>query len=242
MFLKQKGLSAVASAKAGNATIAVSIVVAGALIAAALYFALGAQNGAVVDPNANQEELVKENLRLPDSTDYVLGDANAPIVLIEYADLECPACQYYAPLVREAYEHYNGEMAVVYRHFPLTSIHPQAQPEAEAAECVGELGGAEAYYTFVEHVFDVSPGNNGLDLSTLPELAAYAGVDKAAFTACYESGKHTEKVQNQYNEAIALGANGTPFSIIVVGDQRVPIGGAPNDAQSLISFIDSLRQ
>lgn len=225
----------------GNAMIAVSIVLAGALIAGALYFALGAQSGAAINPDANQEELINENLRLPDNTDYVRGDIDAPIMVIEYSDLECPACQYYHPILKEVFEHYNGELAWVYRHFPLTSIHPQAQQEAEAAECVGELGGSDAYYAFIDRIFEVTPGNNGLDLATLPDIAEYAGVDRAAFTQCYESGRYTEKVQNGYNEALSLGANGTPFSIIVVGDQRVPIGGAPNDAQSMISFIDSLR-
>ncbi len=227
----------------GNAAIAVSIVVAGALIAAALYFALGtSQNTAGVDPNADQQALIDENLRMPDSTDYVRGDVNAPITVIEYSDLECPACQYYHPILKEAFDHYAGKMSWTYRHFPLTSIHPQAQQEAEAAECVGELGGSDAYYAFIDRVFEVSPGNNGLDLKTLPDIAEHAGVDRTAFTACYDSGKYTEKVQNLYNEALSLGANGTPFSIIVVGDQRVPIGGAPNDAASFISFVDSLRE
>lgn len=225
----------------GNAVIAVSIVLAGALIAGALYFALGAQSGAAINPDANQEELINENLRLPDNTDYVRGDIDAPIMVIEYSDLECPACQYYHPILKEVFEHYNGELAWVYRHFPLTSIHPQAQQEAEAAECVGELGGSDAYYAFIDRIFEVTPGNNGLDLATLPDIAEYAGVDRAAFTQCYENGTYTKKVQDGYNEALSLGANGTPFSIIVVGDQRVPIGGAPNDAQSMISFIDSLR-
>lgn len=225
----------------GNAMIAVSIVLAGALIAGALYFALGTQSGTAINPDANQEELINENLRLPDNTDYVRGDIDAPIMVIEYSDLECPACQYYHPILKEVFEHYNGDLAWVYRHFPLTSIHPKAQQEAEAAECAGELGGSDAYYAFIDRIFEVSPTNNGLDLTTLPDIAEYVGIDRAAFTQCYESGRYTEKVQDGYNEALSLGANGTPFSIIVVGDQRVPIGGAPNDAQSMISFIDSLR-
>lgn len=224
----------------GNAAIAVSIVVAGALIAAALYFALGSQGTSAVDPNADQQALIDENLRLPDNTDYVRGDLEAPITVIEYSDMECPACQYYHPILKEAFDHYAGEMSWTYRHFPLSSIHPNAQKGSEAAECVGALGGSEAYYAFIDSVFEV-PLDNGLDLAMLPDHAEKVGVDRTAFTTCFESGTYEEKVLASYNEAIALGANGTPFSVIVVGDQRVPIGGAPNDAASFISFVDSLR-
>lgn len=225
----------------GNAGIAISIVLAGALIAVALYFAVGTQGATNTDPNADQEQLINENLRLPDDTDYVRGDIHAPIMVIEYSDLECPACQYYHPILRQALEHYKGEMAWVYRHFPLASIHSQAPKEAEAAECVGELGGTNAYYAFIDRVFEITPGNNGLDLATLPDIAEFAGVDRTAFASCLESGKHATKVQSTYDEALTLGATGTPFSIIVVGDKRIPIGGAPNDVESLISFVDSLR-
>lgn len=226
----------------GNAGVAIAIVVAGALIAVALYFALGVKNTDTTNPEANPDQLVQDNLRLPDSTDYVRGNANAPILLIEYADLECPACKYYSPLVKEAFDHYQGDMAVVFRQFPLTSLHSKAPKEAEAAECAGELGGTDAYYKFIDRIYEVTPGNNGLDLATLPDIAAYAGVDKAAFTQCLDSGTYTQKVQDSYDEAVALGAQGTPFTVLVVGDKRVPIGGSPNDVQTLISFVDSLRK
>jgi protein-disulfide isomerase len=226
----------------GNAGVAIAIVVAGALIAGALYFALGAHTTGTTDTNANPDQLVQDNLRLPDGTDYVRGDVTAPILLIEYADLECPACKYYSPLVKEAFDHYKGEMAVVFRQFPLTSLHSKAPKEAEAAECAGELGGTDAYYKFIDRIYEVTPGNNGLDLATLPDIAAYAGVDKAAFTQCLDSGKYADKVQKSYDEAISLGAQGTPFTVLVVGDKRVPIGGSPNDVQTLISFVDSLRK
>jgi protein-disulfide isomerase len=165
----------------------------------------------------------------------------AKVVVVEYSDLECPACQYYHPIVKEAVESYeNGEVAWIYRHFPLVSIHPKAQNEAEAAECVAELGGNDAFWKFVDRIYEVSPMNNGLDLSTLPDIAELAGVDRAAFSTCYDSGKYKDAVSASYAEAVALGAQGTPFSVIIAGDTMTPIEGSPNDTATMIDFINGL--
>lgn len=69
--------------------------------------------------------------------DWIKGSADAPVTLIEYSDFQCPACASYYPLVRDLTKAYPAKLRVVYRHFPLRQIHPNAQLAAQAAEAAG---------------------------------------------------------------------------------------------------------
>ncbi|MEK7189091.1 MAG: thioredoxin domain-containing protein [Patescibacteria group bacterium] len=171
--------------------------------------------------------------------DWMRGNPDAGISIIEYSDLECPYCKSFHPEISQAVEEYKDDVRWVYRHFPLT-IHPKAATEAEASECAGELGGNDGFWAFIDRVFEVTPSNNGLDLATLPDIAEYAGLDRVAFTECLDSGRHTQKVQEQISDAIAAGGQGTPYSVIVTPDgEKIPVNGAVSYAQ-LKSFIDSV--
>ncbi|OGM15088.1 hypothetical protein A3D84_04595 [Candidatus Woesebacteria bacterium RIFCSPHIGHO2_02_FULL_42_20] len=89
------------------------------------------------------------------NNDHVRGSRNAAIKLIEYSDFQCPFCQRFHPTVRQAVSDYGDKIALVYRHFPLDSLHPRARPAALASECIAELGGDEAFWKFVDEVFKV---------------------------------------------------------------------------------------
>ncbi|PJC40440.1 MAG: hypothetical protein CO042_03765, partial [Parcubacteria group bacterium CG_4_9_14_0_2_um_filter_41_8] len=124
----------------------------------------------------------------------------------------------------------------VYRHLPLPSLHPNAPKDAEAAECVGELGGQEAFWEYLDTLY--SSSLSGVD--QLVELAVGQGIDRDAFRTCLSSGKYTSKVSAQADEGAQAaeastyldsdpsndGRWGTPFSVIVYGDQKIPIPGA----------------
>ena len=74
-------------------------------------------------------------LRVPvTSADHILGSANAPVTLVEYGDYECPHCGLAHPIVQQVIENFRDRMRFVFRHFPLTQAHPNAQPAAETAE------------------------------------------------------------------------------------------------------------
>lgn len=68
------------------------------------------------------------------------GNKNAPVTLVEYSDFQCPACKLYYPMVNKLAEEMPEEVQVIYRHYPLTSIHPQAELAARAAEAAGIQG------------------------------------------------------------------------------------------------------
>lgn len=151
-------------------------------------------------------------------TEHILGNPNADIVIIEYSDLECPFCRvFHQTLQRVIDEHgKTGTVAWAYRHLPLTQLHSKAAKEAEATECAAELGGNEGFWKYTNRLFDVTPSNNGLNASELPKIAEYANLDVDAFNACLESGTHISRVQKDYNDATRAGGNGTPFSILLL--------------------------
>lgn len=196
-----------------------------------------ANPGAVVDDTAPQAPVI--NFAPVTDADWYRGNPEAGITVIEYSDLECPYCKTFHPEITRAIEEYQDDVRWVYRHFPLT-IHPKATTEAEAAECAGELGGNEGFWAFIDRVFEVTPSNNGLDLATLPDIAEYTGLDREDFSACLDSGKYADKVQQQINDAISAGGQGTPYSVIATPDgEKIPVNGAVSYSQ-LKSFLDSV--
>ena len=72
--------------------------------------------------------------------DHIKGPANAPVTLVEYGDYECPACGAAHPIIKLVLAHFGPRLQFVFRHFPLTQAHPNAEPAAESAEFAGAHG------------------------------------------------------------------------------------------------------
>jgi protein-disulfide isomerase len=148
-------------------------------------------------------------------SDHVRGNRNADVILIEYSDLECPFCKQFHATAKQVVSDYNGKVAWVWRHYPIAQLHSKAAKEAEATECANELGGNDAFWKLADKIYEVSPTNNGLDLTTLPKLASDVGLNQAQFKECLDSGKYEEKIAEAVAEAIAIGAQGTPANFVV---------------------------
>ena len=177
-----------------------------------------------------------ENFRPVDDTDHVRGSATAPIKLVVYTDLECPACKYFHQQLQAVEEEYvdKGKVAIVFRNFPLDVLHDKAREEALATECVSELGGNDKFWQFVDKIFEITPSNDGLDLAKLGETAQALGIEATGFEACMTTKKYADDVEKSVQEAFALGAQGTPFFIITTEDQVIPIfGGLPAETLGL---------
>lgn len=101
------------------------------------------------------------------AADHIWGDPNAPVKIIEYSDLQCPFCQRFHPTMQQIVTEYKGQVAWVYRHFPLEQIHPHARKEAEAAECAAELGGNNAFWVFVDALFKGTPTSDPAELAKI---------------------------------------------------------------------------
>jgi protein-disulfide isomerase len=161
--------------------------------------------------------------------DHIRGNANAKITLLEYSDFQCPFCQRHAPTMDQLLAQYKDQVRLVYRHFPLTSIHPQAQGAAEASECAAEQG------KFWEYHDKLFANQSALDVASLKKYAGELGLKQAQFDSCVDSKKYAEKVNKQAAEAQASGITGTPGTF--VNDQLVK-GAYP--AATFTQMIDAI--
>jgi protein-disulfide isomerase len=155
---------------------------------------------------------------VPIDDDPALGPQNAAITIVEFSDYECPYCRRWHsevyPNLRDAYAE---QVRFVYRDFPLSSIHPNAFPAAEAANCANEQG---AFWDFHEMLFSMELG---LGSEAYQAYASRLGLDASAFSECLESGRFGGEVQADYDFAAELGVRSTPTffinGIAVVGAQ-----------------------
>lgn len=160
-------------------------------------------------------------------TDHIRGSTSAKLAFIEYSDLECPYCGAIHPTVKQILDEYGNEVMWVYRHFPL-SFHPNALRAAESSECAAELGGNDAFWKYVDAIFEGQKG--GLSDTLYASAAKAAGLNAAKFKACLDSGKHKAKVQAQQKAGELSGIQGTPGNILLnieTGDTRLVSGARP---------------
>lgn len=207
-------------------TIPLAIIVAGGLVAAAIYFGAGSSNPTPIANNTDTQA-VDINLVSVTEKDHIIGDKNAELVIVEYSDTECPFCKTFHKTMKEVVQNYDGKVAWVYRHFPIAQLHSKASKEAEATECAAELGGNQVFWKYLDKIFETTNSNNSLDPNELPKIATAIGLDGNAFNACLSSSRYAELVKKSVEEAIKAGALGTPYSVIVTRDgQKILINGA----------------
>jgi protein-disulfide isomerase len=140
--------------------------------------------------------------------DHVQGAFDAPVILVEYGDFECPHCRRAYPIVKAAQRALGGDLAVVYRHFPLAEAHPHARLAAEAAEAAGAQGQFWVMHdTLFEH-------QDALEEEDLLGYADALGLDRVRFSRELASGEHAQRVRDDFRGGIRSGVNGTPTFFI----------------------------
>ena len=218
----------------------VAIVIAGALIAAAIYF--GGDKSAVANPKDNPSNSPTNNVDLPKVTDrdHIRGDKNAPVVIVEYSDTECPFCKVFHSTMKQILTNNKGKVAWVYRHFPIAELHERAMKESEALECAAELGGNTGFWNYTDRLYEVTNSNDSLDPGELPKIAQFVGLDVGAFNACLSSGKYVEAINKSVDEAIKAGARGTPYSVMVAKNGEKALINGAEPISSIQAKIDSL--
>jgi protein-disulfide isomerase len=144
-------------------------------------------------------------------TDHVLGAANAKVTLIEYSDFQCPFCKQHEPSIEQALKDFPKDVRVVYRHFPLSSIHPYAEKAAEASECAAKMGGNDAFWKMHDKMFEKSPD---LGSDVLVSLAKEIGLNETSFKSCLDSGEMQGRVQADFTSGNDAGVQGTPATFV----------------------------
>ena len=200
-------------------------IVAAALIIAGSIIYVNNPNSSSLSASAEKAALAQQENKVSialSAEDHVRGAKDASVTIVEFSDLECPFCKNFQLTLQQAVQDYDGKVNWVYKHFPIDSRHPKARAEAEAAECAADLGGNDKFWEFIDTVFKITPSNNGLDLTLLPEIATRIGLDKQSFQLCLDSGKFAEKVDQDYQQGLKAGVQGTPGSFV----NGVLVGGA----------------
>ncbi|PIR96764.1 MAG: hypothetical protein COT91_05055 [Candidatus Doudnabacteria bacterium CG10_big_fil_rev_8_21_14_0_10_41_10] len=222
-----------------NTPIAISIVIAGALIAGGIFLSSmygpnknstsvagiqGGQPAAPVDPYAANTELAKNVLPVSEE-DHIIGNRDAKVAIIEYSDLDCPFCQKIHSTLQQITKDYDkNEVVWVYRHLPLPQLHPYAPAKAEASECAAKLGGNSGFWKFVDTYNKNQDASGGEEL--ILDTAVNAGFSRDEFKNCLYTEDFSGIIESHIANAQNSGGNGTPFSVIVSEDQFVPISGA----------------
>ncbi len=224
-----------------NHAIPIAVVIAGVFIAASILLKNGPINinWGNPSPQALQTGAIGvenlDNLKPITAEDHVIGNPDAPVKVIEYADFECPYCKGFELTMRRIINEYgkDGKVAWVFRHFPLYQIHTKAQKEAVATECAAELGGQQGFWKFADRFYELTPSNDQTDIVTvLPQIARELGLNEAQFATCLTSGKYDKHIEADYQNAIAIGGTGTPWNIVVApnGKKYSLAGGQPYSA------------
>lgn len=203
----------------------------------------GTVAGDAVDPNGQKAEASADNLPEVTDEDHLKGSNKARIVLVEYSDLECPFCKQFHQTANKVVDEYDGQVAWVYRHFPL-GFHQNAQKEAEASECAAELGGNDVFWEYIDKIIERTTSNGtGFALDKLVPLATEIGLNGNDFQKCLDSDKYKQKVLDQMAGGQGAGVSGTPGNILLdtkTGETRLIPGAVP--FEQVKQVVDELLQ
>ncbi len=215
-----------------------AVVIAGGLIAGAVL--LNGSAGKVTqqkNTNPTAQNVPEQQVGSTDAIakvtdkDHIKGNPDALVKIVEYSDFECPFCKQFHNTMNEIIDKYgvSGEVAWVFRQFPLEQLHPvKAQAVAVASECANEQGGNDTFWKFTDRYFELTLTNNRTDIDTvIPQIAKEIRLDISAFNTCRQSGKYDEHIQGDVANAVATGGRGTPWSVVIAPNGKTfPINGA----------------
>jgi protein-disulfide isomerase len=142
------------------------------------------------------------------SESNIKGNSDAQVTIVEYSDFQCSFCARFYSTIKQALDSYKDKVRVVYKHFPLDSIHPQARPAAEASECAAEQ---DRFWDFHDALFE---NQSKLGKSYYLQLASDFGLNTSQFEDCVNTRKYKDKVEADYREGIQVGIRGTPGSFV----------------------------
>ncbi len=145
---------------------------------------------------------------IPIGISPVKGNKNAPVTIIEFSDYECPYCARLQPTLKEILKAHPKDVKLVFKNFPLSSIHKQARNAAKAAHAAGDQG---KYWEMHDVIFK---NYNKLSEEKFKELATQIGLDVKQFVVDYNSNKYDQQIQQDINIGRNVGVGSTPTLFI----------------------------
>ena len=163
-----------------------------------------------------------QDIAIPEVTedDFIKGDPNAEITLIEYADFSCGFCAKYHPTMERLVEEYDGKVRWVYRHLPIFN-----KPAAISSQCVGNILGDEKFFEYSDVLYQ---NQKELNSELMKKEALALGVDENDYESCVNDFKISDKISRDFTSVRVLaGINSTPHTIIVdKNGKKYPFSGA----------------
>ena len=160
--------------------------------------------------------------------DHIQGDVDAPCTLVEYGDYECPHCRAAHPVIKRVERHFGKRLCFVFRNFPLTQIHANAQSAAETAEFAASEG---KFWEMHDLLFE---NQDQLGDELYAELATQLDLDAAKLQESLENGAYTGRVRSDFTGGVRSGVNGTP-TFFVNGQRH----NGPADFDHLVEAIEA---
>ena len=155
-----------------------------------------------------------EPVKISVDDDPIMGDSDAPITIVEFSDFQCPFCaRFHTQTLPSILEEYieQGKVKLVFRDFPIQSIHPNALPASVAAECANDQN---KFREMHDALFEKQSEWNKLEtveaLSLFSQYASEMQLDQESFDSCLTSGKHIPEIQNDLSDGRDYGVTGTP--------------------------------
>lgn len=200
-------------------TIPIAIIAGGIIVAVAVFVSMLKNPGTSGGNPAS--------VRPVGTSDHILGNPAAPVMIVEYSDFDCEFCKDFHNTLHQVIANAgaNGKVAWVFREFPISEIHPNALAHARAIECVAQTAGNDAFWKFSNALFANQPVNP----SSYGTLASSIGISGDAFATCYSTASTTldARIKADRQNALSMGAQGTPYSLILVaGKSPVVMEGA----------------
>lgn len=199
-----------------------AIIVAGLILAVTVYAtrANDLPGDVVGDPGL---------MRPVSEIDHIVGNPAAPVMLVEYADIDSAYAKSFQVTMEQIMTEYapGGQVAWVYRHLPLIDQHPYAAQHAEAAECAASLGGPNMFWRFISTLHAAAPDDQQFNPRNYASVVESLGVLPQSFETCMAEHRFQDRVASDFANGIAIGAGGSPFSVLLVeGRPPVTIDGA----------------
>ena len=153
-------------------------------------------------------------LKISTDNDPIIGNPNAPITIIEFSDFQCPFCaKFHIQTLPKIIDEYikEGTVKLVFRDFPIQSIHSNALPASLAAECANEQGKFKEMH---DKLFDKQNEWNNKNIDNViilfNQYALEIGLEEEKFDSCLRHGKYVEEIQKDLNDGRTYGISGTP--------------------------------
>lgn len=208
----------------------VTIILIGIIVSTGIFvYRTNYKIGGNINKNFSQDAGIKPIT----SSDKILGNPNADVIIVEYSDFQCPYCKIFHSTMNDLMYEYgrNGKVAWIFRNFPLESIHKDAKGAAIASECVFRIGGNEKFWQYSDYLFASS--TEILSKDNLEKIATDLGIEKEKYNSCINSPEIDTKINADIADGKLIYENdpnfGTPYSFIITktGIQTKVIGAQP---------------